>query len=197
MIGYFKPIERVKAVKGLKVGNFELVDKIKDVHELIEYLQNNRSIFWNFKVLPSAFFMSWHLKQIIDSVNLGIFWSIKRINSKENNNMKENNEIPKGNETPKGRELQMSDESKIILNASTLIKEVNEFSQQFANKMDVEKEGMLIVAFDKEGNVCTTILGQHGNLVDNISSVLKDQKVPLFNVITCALQKSYLSNFMD
>ena len=105
--------------------------------------------------------------------------------------MKENNEIPKG------RELQMSGESEIILNASTLMKEVNEFSQQFANKMDVEKEGMLIVAFDKEGNVCTTILGQHGNLVDNISSVLKNQKVPLFNVITCALQKSHFSNFMD
>lgn len=111
--------------------------------------------------------------------------------------MKENNEIPKGNETPEGRELQMSGESEIILNASTLMKEVNEFSQQFANKMDEKKEGMLIVAFDKEGHVCTTILGQHDNLVDNISSVLKNQKVPLFRVITCALKKSHFFNFMD
>ena len=59
MIGDFKPIERVKAVKGLKVGNFELVDKIKDVHELIEYLQNM------FKVITCALQKS-HFSNFMD-----------------------------------------------------------------------------------------------------------------------------------
>lgn len=190
MIPEFQPIKRVNPVAGLQVGNFELVKKIDDVHELIAYLQANRSIFWNFKVLPTAFFLSWQLKQITDSISRGIFWSIKSLNSKKNNNMKENNDVPKRNGIPEGRELQMSGKTEIIMNASTLVKEVNEFSQQFANKMDEEKEGMIIVAFDKEGNVCTTVLGQHGNLVNKLAKVLENPNVPLFNVLMCVLKKN-------
>lgn len=184
MIPEFQPIKRVNPVAGLQVGNFELVKKIDDVHELISYLQDNRSIFWNFKVLPTAFFLSWQLKQITDSISKGIFWSIKSLNLKENNNMKEKNE------TPEGKKLQSSVESETIVNASTLMKDVEEFAQQFANKMDSEKEGMIIVAFDKERNVCTTVLGQHGNLVNKLANVLENPNVPLFNVLMCVLKKN-------
>ncbi|NLO70241.1 MAG: hypothetical protein GX102_04725 [Porphyromonadaceae bacterium] len=70
---------------GETVGNFQLTEQIKDVNELIEYLLNNKSIFWRHRVLPSAFFLSWQLRVIYNTVNGGYFWKINRINNKKNN----------------------------------------------------------------------------------------------------------------
>ena len=65
--------------KGDIVGNFEICEKITDITELIEYLKNEKSIFWNFKVIPTAFFLAWQLRLILSTLDNGLFYKIKPI----------------------------------------------------------------------------------------------------------------------
>ena len=65
--------------EGSVVGRFELTQKIVEINDLIEYLQKEKSIFWNFKIMPTAFFMNWQLRLIINSMNSGRFYKIKKI----------------------------------------------------------------------------------------------------------------------
>ena len=62
--------------------NFELVEQIKTVDDLIFELDNKPSIFWRFKVMPTSFFYSWQLRQITSNIERGLFWKVKRINNK-------------------------------------------------------------------------------------------------------------------
>lgn len=66
---------------GQIVKNFELVEQIKTVDDLIFELDNKPSIFWRFKVMPTAFFYSWQLRQITSNIERGLFWKVKRINN--------------------------------------------------------------------------------------------------------------------
>jgi hypothetical protein len=65
---------------GDKIGNFILVEKIDSIMDLIDYLNNEKSIFWRHRVHPTAFFMSWHLRLILNTLNGGHFFKIKKIN---------------------------------------------------------------------------------------------------------------------
>lgn len=65
---------------GQKVKNFELVEQIKTMSDLIIELDNKPSIFWRHKVMPTSFFYSWQLRQVVFNLNQGFFWKIKRIN---------------------------------------------------------------------------------------------------------------------
>lgn len=67
--------------KGDKISkNFELHEQINDINSLIFELQNKPSIFWNFRINSTSFFIGWPLRTIIDSLNKGCFWSVKKIN---------------------------------------------------------------------------------------------------------------------
>lgn len=67
--------------KGDKISkNFKLKEPIKTLDELVLHLKNNPSVFWRFKVTSSSFFLSWHLRTIINAVEAGYFWSIEKIN---------------------------------------------------------------------------------------------------------------------
>jgi hypothetical protein len=66
---------------GQKVKNFELVEQIKTVDDLIFELDNKPSIFWRFKVMPTSFFYSWQLRMITSNIERGLFWTVKRINN--------------------------------------------------------------------------------------------------------------------
>ena len=63
------------------VKNFELVEPIKTVDDLIFELDNKPSIFWRFKVMPTSFFYSWQLREITSNIEKGLFWKVKRINN--------------------------------------------------------------------------------------------------------------------
>jgi len=63
------------------IKNFELVEEIKTVDDLIFELDNKPSIFWRFKVMPTSFFYSWQLRQITSNIEKGLFWKVKRINN--------------------------------------------------------------------------------------------------------------------
>jgi hypothetical protein len=66
---------------GDKIGNFELIEEIKTINDFILQLDNAPSLFWRFKVMPTAFFHSWHLRQIRIDIRSGLFWIVKRIDS--------------------------------------------------------------------------------------------------------------------
>lgn len=71
---------------GDKIGNFELTENIKTIDDFIFELENKPSIFWKFKVMPTAFFQSWQLRQILINIESGDFWIIKRINNESLSN---------------------------------------------------------------------------------------------------------------
>lgn len=66
--------------KGQIVGSFELVKQIKSIDELYKVLTSEPSVFWRFKVTSSAFFLSWQIRTLARSIELGLFWTVKRIN---------------------------------------------------------------------------------------------------------------------
>ena len=68
--------------KGDIVVNFELVDKIDNIEDFVKYLDENKSIFWRFKVMPTSFFYSWHLREIMKAIKSGSFWTINKVNNK-------------------------------------------------------------------------------------------------------------------
>lgn len=63
--------------------NFELDEPIKNITDFIFVLNNTQSFYWRHKVMPTAFFWSWTLKQILEGIERGDFWTIQQIvNSK-------------------------------------------------------------------------------------------------------------------
>jgi hypothetical protein len=63
------------------VKNFELVEQINTLDDFVFELDNKPSIFWRFKVMPTSFFQSWHLREIRTNIERGLFWKVKRINN--------------------------------------------------------------------------------------------------------------------
>lgn len=62
---------------GKIVGNFILTKRIETIEELITVLKAKKSIFWNFKVLPTAFFWAWQLRQLLFGVQNKRFYDIE------------------------------------------------------------------------------------------------------------------------
>ena len=60
-------------------GNFLIVKKIETLQEFREVLESDRSIFWRFKVMPTAFFWSWQFRQIDSAINGGHFYKVMQI----------------------------------------------------------------------------------------------------------------------
>jgi len=62
----------------IKPGNFVLVKKIEGFDEFFKVLLSDKSIFWRFKVMPTAFFFSWTIRTVYQSIEYGMFWTVKR-----------------------------------------------------------------------------------------------------------------------
>lgn len=60
--------------------NFVLDEQIQSINQLLLVLENEKSLFWRHRVHPTAFFLSWPLKLIIQTLKGGHFWQIKKIN---------------------------------------------------------------------------------------------------------------------
>ena len=66
--------------KGDKASkNFVLKKKIESLDEFWEVINTDKSIFWMFRTNASAFYLSWTIRTIKQSINLGLFWSVERI----------------------------------------------------------------------------------------------------------------------
>jgi len=65
------------------VKNFELVEQINTIHDLIFELDNKPSIFWRHRVHPTSFFLGWPLRVIIETINGGHFWTVQKIENKK------------------------------------------------------------------------------------------------------------------
>ena len=69
-----------KAKKGDQCSeNFVLDRKIKSLEQLSVILKTHHTIFWNFKVFPTAFFLSWQFRTADSGVKKGLFWTVTRI----------------------------------------------------------------------------------------------------------------------
>jgi hypothetical protein len=64
--------------------NFILDEQINSITDLLLVLQNEKSLFWRHRVHPTAFFLSWPLRLITQTLEGGHFWSIKK-NSNQSN----------------------------------------------------------------------------------------------------------------
>lgn len=64
--------------------NFQIDEPIKSIADFVFVLRNADSFFWKFKVMPTAFFWSWGLRQILSGIERGEFWTVQKItNSKK------------------------------------------------------------------------------------------------------------------
>lgn len=70
----------MKLEQGIKCSkNFILDTKIMDLNEFYNILLTHKSIFWNFRVFPTAFFLGWTIRTVAKCLEIGTFWTIKRI----------------------------------------------------------------------------------------------------------------------
>jgi hypothetical protein len=60
--------------------NFVLDEQIQSINQLLLVFENDKSLFWRHRVHPTAFFLSWPLRLIIQTLEGGHFWQIKKIN---------------------------------------------------------------------------------------------------------------------
>jgi hypothetical protein len=58
--------------------NFILKKQIETLDEFWQVINNDKSIFWRFRINSSAFYFSWTIKTIKQSINLGLFWSVEK-----------------------------------------------------------------------------------------------------------------------
>lgn len=58
--------------------NFVLVEQIKTIQDFVLIVNDSKSIFWRHRVHPTAFFLGWPLRLIIQTIEGGYFWTIKR-----------------------------------------------------------------------------------------------------------------------
>ncbi len=61
-----------------KSGNFKLVKKITSLDELWEVLKTEKSLFAKHRMYPSAFFYSWHFREVQKWLDYGFFWIVKK-----------------------------------------------------------------------------------------------------------------------
>ena len=65
--------------KGDKISkNFKLKKKIKSLDEFWQVINEDKSIFWRFRINSSAFYFSWTIRTIKQSIDLGLFWSVEK-----------------------------------------------------------------------------------------------------------------------
>jgi len=58
--------------------NFVLDNQIADMQELAMVLTSQESIYWRHRITSSAFIMGWPFRTLMNSVNAGVFWTIKK-----------------------------------------------------------------------------------------------------------------------
>lgn len=58
--------------------NYVLKEQIKTIDDLIFEIYNRKSLFWRHRVHPTSFFLGWPLRLILQTIEGGHFWSIKR-----------------------------------------------------------------------------------------------------------------------
>jgi hypothetical protein len=59
--------------------NFVLKKRIESLDEFWETINTDKSIYWRFRPNASAFYLSWTIRTIKKSIDLGLFWSIEKI----------------------------------------------------------------------------------------------------------------------
>ena len=57
-----------------KIGNFVLQDRIESMCHLSRALETRKSIFWKFKMFPTAFIKHWSYTRLEREVANGMFW---------------------------------------------------------------------------------------------------------------------------
>ena len=68
--------------KGDKASkNFVLDEQIKTIEELVSVLSKEKSLYWRHRVHPTAFFLSWPLRLIVQTLEAGHFWKIEKLNN--------------------------------------------------------------------------------------------------------------------
>jgi len=63
--------------------NHKILKQIKTFQELLKVLENDISIYWNFKVMPTAFFLQWSIAQLKQSIKCGCFYKVKKLNKEK------------------------------------------------------------------------------------------------------------------
>jgi len=58
--------------------NFILKKQIESLDEFWQVINNDKSIFWRSRTNSSAFYFSWTIKTIKQSIDLGLFWSVEK-----------------------------------------------------------------------------------------------------------------------
>lgn len=61
-------------------GNFELVKRINSLDEFWSVLKADKSIFARHRMYPCAFFESWQIRLVEQWINMGWFYTAKKIN---------------------------------------------------------------------------------------------------------------------
>ena len=70
--------------------NYNLIKKIETLDEFWAAINSNKSIYWRHRMYPSAFFLSWMIKEIYANIERGWFYTAVR---KTDGKMKDDKEI--------------------------------------------------------------------------------------------------------
>ena len=60
--------------------NFVLDNQITDMQELAMVLTSQKSIYWRYRIISTAFMIGWLFRTLMNGVNAGVFWTVKKIN---------------------------------------------------------------------------------------------------------------------
>jgi len=60
--------------------NFVLDSQIADMQELAMVLTSQKSIYWRHRITSTSFMIGWPFRTLMNSVNAGVFWTVKKIN---------------------------------------------------------------------------------------------------------------------
>jgi len=60
-------------------GNFRLTEKIESLDDLYKVLKTSSSVFARHRMYPSAFFLSWQIKECKSWLDQGYFWKAVKI----------------------------------------------------------------------------------------------------------------------
>lgn len=70
-------------MKVTELKNHKFVKQIFTFDELVKVLDSDISIYWMFKIFPTAFFLQWSIIQLRKSLKRGNFCQIKKITKKD------------------------------------------------------------------------------------------------------------------
>lgn len=65
------------------IGNFQLIDKIEDINQLIIELESRDSICWRDKMYATSFISHWSYARLKIELKNGNFWNTRRVESKK------------------------------------------------------------------------------------------------------------------